>query len=278
MQQLARVTGAPLTVEPQQPERIRGLFGRVDPRGRGTCACLFFRGSRRRLTPRFRATPTRVTRRVTRYAENKSGRIAARVSRGGGEGGEIRGGGGGGGGDEPERRDDEAAEAEKPTTKESRRQRNAAVGGKRRATSPNPRGPRAGGEETTREETTTRAASGRAEWRAFERDLSVAERAVGQGGGGPVFALVERAVTALREDDGFSSTRLTSRRRDARASRRGPRVRARVRGALRTRDGAASQGARGFTVRGDEPGDGCWKARLTRRAQTQIHGNLRGGV
>ena len=30
------------------------------------------------------------------------------------------------------------------------------------------------------------------------------------------------------------------------------------------------------TVRGDEPGDGCWKARLTRRAQTQIHGNLRG--
>ena len=39
-----------------------------------------------------------------------------------------------------------------------------------------------------------------AEWRAFERDLSTAERACGGGGGGPVFAFVEGAlVTALRE-------------------------------------------------------------------------------
>ena len=39
-----------------------------------------------------------------------------------------------------------------------------------------------------------------AEWRQFERELSTAERACGQAGGGPVFAFVEGAlVTALKE-------------------------------------------------------------------------------
>lgn len=39
-----------------------------------------------------------------------------------------------------------------------------------------------------------------AEWRAFEKELSTAERACGAGASGPVFAFVEGAlVTALRE-------------------------------------------------------------------------------
>ena len=207
VQQLARVTGAPLTVVnlSNQSESADFLGGFRPAGARHLCLPLL---------PRFKAAfdatfpsdaNAEFTRRVTRYAEKQKWTHLLHAFRAGVE--KVAKLAAAAAEEETNQSAEttEAAEAEKPTTKAKvgAKSKRGGRGKKKGETEPEP-------EEDPEPEAKKPPAKRRrraplpdalvAEWRAFERDLSVAERAVGQGGGGPVFAFVEGAlVTALRE-------------------------------------------------------------------------------
>ena len=204
VQQLARVTGAPLTVVnlSNQSESADFLGGFRPAGARHLCLPLL---------PRFKAAfdatfpsgaNAEFMHRVTRYAEKRKWTHLLHAFRAGVEKVAKLAAAAAEEETNPSADPTETAEAEKPTTKakvgaKSKRGGRGKKKGEPEAEDPEPEAKKPPAKKRRRAPLPDALV---AEWRAFERDLSVAERAVGQGGGGPVFAFVEGAlVTALRE-------------------------------------------------------------------------------
>ena len=211
VQQLARVTGAPLTVVnlSNQSESADFLGGFRPAGARHLCLPLLprFRSVFERTFPS--AANAEFMHRVTRYGEKKKWTHllhamragVERVAKLGAERAETAA-------EAADKEQEEKPGEEKPEKadekKPPKRKREKNARGKKSA---------AIDEEDKEEESTpTEEAKKKqkqkralpddliAEWRQFERELSTAERACGQAGGGPVFAFVEGAlVTALKE-------------------------------------------------------------------------------
>ena len=211
VQQLARVTGAPLTVVnlSNQSESADFLGGFRPAGARHLCLPLLprFRSVFERTFPS--AANAEFMHRVTRYGEKKKwthllhamragvervAKLAAERAETAAEAADKEQE------EKPGEEKPEKADEKKPPKrkreKNARGKKSAAIDEEDKEEESTPT------EEAKKKQKQKRALPDDliAEWRQFERELSTAERACGQAGGGPVFAFVEGAlVTALKE-------------------------------------------------------------------------------
>jgi hypothetical protein len=115
-------------------------------------------------------------------------------------------------------------------------------------------------------------------WRAFERDLTAAERAVQGSGDGPGVRVRGRRSGFGVEGGQVDFVRRNKPRAggDAGTPRRYIRERGRVRGFDRARRRRARETPQKVPrVRRDEPRDGCRETRFATLVETQVHGSVR---